>query len=143
MTAISLMHAAMLAARKRMKFIDALHVATAVHAGRRFFMTKDAGIGSSADLAGLEVVSLPQLPGVGSGAAGTCLAYQETLAICAVLQFLEQGRGNQAEIADRGLHVDPGFPDADDPWEKGGIPRPVELLQQRQPFGAHAMAHPP
>ncbi len=59
------------------------------------------------------------------------------------LQFLEQGRSNQAEIADGGLQVNPGFPDADDAWEKGGVPRPVEVLQKRQPFGAHAVAHPP
>jgi len=50
--------AAMLVARKRMKFIDALHVATAVHAGCHFFITNDIGIKSSADL---EVISLAEL----------------------------------------------------------------------------------
>jgi len=50
--------AAMLVARKRLKFIDALHVATAVHAGCQFFITNDAGISSNE---GLEVISLAEL----------------------------------------------------------------------------------
>ncbi len=50
--------AAMLVARKRLKFIDALHVATAIHAGCQFFITNDAGIAS---VEGLEVVSLNAL----------------------------------------------------------------------------------
>ena len=45
------------------------------------------------------------------------------------LQLLQQGRGDQAEIADRGLQVDPGFPDADDPWKEGSIPGSVELFE--------------
>jgi predicted nucleic acid-binding protein len=50
--------AAMLVARKRLKFIDALHIATAVHAGCQFFITNDAGISSNE---GLEVISLAEL----------------------------------------------------------------------------------
>jgi predicted nucleic acid-binding protein len=50
--------AAMLVARNRMKFIDALHVATAVNGGCHFFLTNDAGIKSSADI---EVITLAEL----------------------------------------------------------------------------------
>ena len=50
--------AALLVARKRLKFIDALHVATAVKAGYRFFITNDTGIASSTEL---EVIQLGQL----------------------------------------------------------------------------------
>ena len=50
--------AAMLVARKRLKFIDALHLATAVHAGCQFMLTNDAGISSND---GIEVVSLAGL----------------------------------------------------------------------------------
>jgi hypothetical protein len=34
------------------------------------------------------------------------------------LQLLEQGRGNQAKIADSGLQINPGSADADDPWQQ-------------------------
>ena len=54
------------------------------------------------------------------------------------LQLLEQGRGDQAEITDGGLQVDPGFPDTDDSLKKGSIPRPVELFEQRQLLITHA-----
>ncbi len=47
--------AAVLVARKRLKFIDALHVATALHAGCPFFITNDTAIKSNDNL---EVVSL-------------------------------------------------------------------------------------
>jgi predicted nucleic acid-binding protein len=50
--------AAKLVARKRLKFIDALHVATALTAGCPFFMTNDVGIKSSDSL---EVVQLGEL----------------------------------------------------------------------------------
>lgn len=50
--------AAKLVARKRLKFIDALHVATALTAGCPFFMTNDTGIRSSDSL---EVVQLGEL----------------------------------------------------------------------------------
>ena len=43
---------------KRLKFIDALHLATAVQAGCQYLITNDAGISSSE---GLEVISLADL----------------------------------------------------------------------------------
>lgn len=50
--------AAMLVARKRLKFIDALHVATAVHTGCRFFITNDSGIASSESLTVIQLNEL-------------------------------------------------------------------------------------
>ena len=50
--------AAMLVARKRLKFIDALHVATALHAGCPFLITNDAALSSSD---GLEVINLAEM----------------------------------------------------------------------------------
>lgn len=50
--------AAMLVARKRLKFIDALHLATAVQAGCQYLITNDAGISSSE---GIEVISLADI----------------------------------------------------------------------------------
>ena len=49
--------AAMLVAKKRMKFIDALHVATAISVGCQFFITNDVGIAS---FEGLEVILLSE-----------------------------------------------------------------------------------
>ena len=52
--------AAMLSGQKRLKFIDALHVATALSQGCRFLLTNDAGIAS---VSGLEVIQLGSLLG--------------------------------------------------------------------------------
>lgn len=50
-------NAAMLVAKNRMKFVDALHVATAINTGCHFFITNDAGIAS---VEGLEVILLSE-----------------------------------------------------------------------------------
>ncbi len=50
--------AAMLVARKRLKFIDALHVATALQQGCAYFITNDAGIKPGASI---EVICLADL----------------------------------------------------------------------------------
>ena len=52
--------AAMLSGQKRLKFIDALHVATALSLGCRFLLTDDAGIAS---VSGPEVIQLGSLLG--------------------------------------------------------------------------------
>ena len=49
---------AQLRARRGLKFIDALHCATAIQAGCRFFVTNDGGIQSRDDL---EVVAIRTL----------------------------------------------------------------------------------
>jgi len=52
--------AAQLRAKRGLKFIDALHCATAIHAGCKFLVTNDNGIQSSDDL---EVIFVKMLAG--------------------------------------------------------------------------------
>lgn len=54
--------AAMLAGRKNMKLFEALHVATALHAGCRFLITNDAGIRSSGNLQVILLADLIKSP---------------------------------------------------------------------------------
>ncbi len=51
-------YAAQLRARQRMKFVDAVHIATAIHAACRFFVTNDKTIRSVDNLNILQLTSL-------------------------------------------------------------------------------------